>query len=261
MTLPIVSVERPLDLIGADNGRLDPALLVPVGPSGLLHHLAARSWYALHAAASTAGFSLTYSYGGTYRTYSQQEQLFRQRYTLTVLTGRPTKQWQGQTWYQMPNTAMAAVPGTSNHGLGLAVDTGIGSDPAHVTSITPRIDWMAANAPLYGWSWETLSEPWHVRLVTGDRIPTAVLAYENPTPAPSPAPTPDPQPSDGETDMYLIKAANGDPAVYLVIPTPRLPTGRARVHVTAAQWDAINLAYGPLCTVTDPAAYGPIIGA
>ncbi|MEI2775636.1 MAG: D-alanyl-D-alanine carboxypeptidase family protein [Tetrasphaera sp.] len=58
----------------------------------------------------------------------------------------------------------AATPGTSEHGLGKAVDLGCGindySNPAHL--------WMQRNAPLYGWfhpSWAaqggTLPEPWH----------------------------------------------------------------------------------------------------
>ena len=58
----------------------------------------------------------------------------------------------------------AATPGTSEHGLGLALDLcgGIQSfgGPAHL--------WMRQNAPLYGWfhpSWAqaggSLPEPWH----------------------------------------------------------------------------------------------------
>ena len=58
----------------------------------------------------------------------------------------------------------AAAPGTSNHGLGKALDLcgGINNfgHPAHA--------WMQQNAPLYGWfhpSWAaaggSLPEPWH----------------------------------------------------------------------------------------------------
>ena len=60
--------------------------------------------------------------------------------------------------------ARAAAPGTSNHGLGKALDLcgGINNfgHPAHA--------WMQQNAPLYGWfhpSWAaaggSLPEPWH----------------------------------------------------------------------------------------------------
>jgi LAS superfamily LD-carboxypeptidase LdcB len=59
---------------------------------------------------------------------------------------------------------LAATPGTSQHGLGLAVDLcgGVQSfaAPAHL--------WMQQNAPLYGWfhpAWAeptgTMPEPWH----------------------------------------------------------------------------------------------------
>ncbi len=58
----------------------------------------------------------------------------------------------------------AAAPGTSNHGVGVALDLcgGVNSfgHPAHL--------WMQQNAPLYGWfhpSWAaaggSLPEPWH----------------------------------------------------------------------------------------------------
>lgn len=211
MLLPVASVERPLDLISADNGNLSPDLLVSVGLSGALHHYAARAWRALCAAASASGFSLTYTYGGTYRTYSQQVQLFKQRYTLTVLAGRPTKQWLGQTWYQLPNTAMAAVPGTSNHGFGLAVDTALGSDPSHATGIDPRLDWMLAHAPTYGWSWEAQSEPWHIRYVTGDHTPQAVLAYEGPQKQPTT--TPAPPEDDMPTNLHV--SCEGNPEILV----------------------------------------------
>lgn len=254
VSLPVVAVERPLDLIGVDNGNLAPGLLEPIGPSGMLHHLAARSWRAMQAAARGAGFSLTYSYGGTYRTYSQQEQLFRQRYTLTPLAGRPTKQWQGSTWWQLPNTAMAAVPGTSNHGLGLAVDTGIGPDPAHVTSITPRIDWMEANAPRFGWSWETLSEIWHVRYIAGDRIPAAVVAYELGAAVPAPAPQPQPPHLEDDTMPTITNSEPGlgDPyKVKFVL----MPDGTLR-HLGFDEWRARGSVEGIPWTNAQIAAAG-----
>lgn len=65
MTLPIAPVTLPADLVGQPNGRIDAALLVDVGPSGLLHHTAARAWRALVADAAANGLPLTYTYGGT----------------------------------------------------------------------------------------------------------------------------------------------------------------------------------------------------
>lgn len=63
---------------------------------------------------------------------------------------------------------LAAVPGTSNHGLGLAVDLGGGINRFG----TKEHQWMAANAPAYGWvnpSWArqggSKPEPWHWEFV------------------------------------------------------------------------------------------------
>jgi LAS superfamily LD-carboxypeptidase LdcB len=60
--------------------------------------------------------------------------------------------------------ALAAVPGTSNHGWGLAVDLCGGIN----TAGTPQSQWMADNAGRYGWvhpSWAAQGgekpEPWH----------------------------------------------------------------------------------------------------
>lgn len=59
---------------------------------------------------------------------------------------------------------LAAVPGTSNHGWGTAVDLCGGVERFG----TPQHEWMRANAPLYGWfhpSWAqpggSRPEPWH----------------------------------------------------------------------------------------------------
>lgn len=58
----------------------------------------------------------------------------------------------------------------SNHGLGIAID---------FTSPTSAfLNWLIANAHLYGYSWELKSEPWHLRYVAGDSIPRATLDYE-----------------------------------------------------------------------------------
>src|SRR4029453_13479957 len=107
----------------------------------------------------------------SYRTLEQQTQTFKSRYTRDFLAGRPFRRFQGHKWFQRPDTAVAAVPGTSNHGLGLAVDV------AGATGA--RLDWLLAHAADYGWSWGTQSEGWHIRYCSGDAIPAAVrLAQE-----------------------------------------------------------------------------------
>jgi len=173
---------RPSDLKGWENGKISKCLLSKIKPTGQLHHLAARSWHALRDAAWKDGILLSLSQG--YRTYDQQVALFKSRYTTDVLPGRPTKRWQGQVWYQRPKTAMAAVPGTSNHGWALALDLAIDADGDEafewpVKSIDKKaIDWLLKNAETYGWAWEVKSEPWHLVYVAGDNLPQAVVAWE-----------------------------------------------------------------------------------
>ena len=184
-------------------------MLTVVHGGGKLHHLAARAWKALVAAGwAEVGLPLTFTYGGTYRSYQAQETLFRSRYDQT---GKTTvcKTWNGQRWCKKSaGLATAATPGTSNHGWGLAIDTawdrdlsdGIGPDDAAYIESHPGWQWLLANAARFGFSWELQSEPWHLRYVAGDAVPAAVLAFEAP-PAPL---TPDPQPEPEDDDMAMI---------------------------------------------------------
>jgi hypothetical protein len=61
---------------------------------------------------------------------------------------------------------MAAVPGTSSHGQGLAVDI---NSWVYGNGDTDRHRWLVANAPRFGWSWELVGKPsgerWHFNYV------------------------------------------------------------------------------------------------
>lgn len=127
-----------------------------------------------------------------YRSYESQVAIFAARNTTTYLPGRPVSIWNGRKWYRKPGTASAAVPGTSNHGWGQALDLGSGVNSS-LTS--PEYLWMRANAPRFGWThpaWARRSaslEPWHWEGVTvaayvGNVIGTlpAPLAPTPPTP-------------------------------------------------------------------------------
>ncbi len=212
MPLTILPVTLPRSLVGVDNGRLPATMLEQVGPRGFLHPNAARCWRALCAEGATKGYHLTYTYGGCYRSFEQQRDLFVSRYQTTPINGRPWKMWNGIRWYQRPNTAMAAVPGTSNHGLGLAVDAALDGDlsdgvgPDDAASIAPALPWFEVAAVRYGFSFEAQSEPWHIRLVVGDVVPAAVLAYEESLKPPAP-PLP---PIDLESDRMFILVGNAD---------------------------------------------------
>lgn len=163
-TYPIKPVKLPKDLANVTNGNLPLELLRPFGPSGVLHRRAARQATAMVNAAKKAGIDLTYTYGGTYRTYAQQVQLFLQRFEKGYVGGAVNKQYLGEWYHLKPGMANAAAPGTSLHGWGLAVDFASGTHPDNAKSLTPQaLSWLLANADRYGFSWELQSEPWHLR--------------------------------------------------------------------------------------------------
>jgi len=111
---------------------------------------------------------------GRYRSYERQEALFLERYTTTPIEGRPTKTWNGIVWYQKPGVAMAATPGTSNHGLGLADD--VAEDPDQFDGTAPvflddrTLTWMRDNAADFGFGLETRKERWHWHWTGGNAL-------------------------------------------------------------------------------------------
>lgn len=123
------------------NGQIPPsALCALLGAPGESLRPAAASAFNAMSKAYQRDTGHTICVTDSYRSYAQQ-----------VVTKGNRGMW-------------AAAPGSSNHGLGKALDLcgGINSfgHPAHM--------WMQQNAPLYGWfhpSWAasggTLPEPWH----------------------------------------------------------------------------------------------------
>lgn len=129
---------------GYSNGNIPARALTPVSAtvagSGYLRTDAARQYLALSLAFSNAvGRPLAITEG--YRAYSRQ-----------------VDYWNA---YQNGTGNLAAYPGTSNHGWGIACDFGAGV--ATAGSAAKR--WMDANAPSYGWvpTGNSFSrpEPWH----------------------------------------------------------------------------------------------------
>lgn len=184
MAYPVRTVNRPACLNGRPNGQLDDILVDTPAPGVTwpcrLVPPAARAWRALSAAASEAGHTLKPSGAhDSYRPYATQERIFLQRF-VNYDTGRARRVWRGRNWWLKPGMALAAVPGTSNHGWGLAVDTGEETDGDSGTESIDRgtLDWLLANEERFGFSHEVQSEPWHIRYFAGDNIPQAVVDYE-----------------------------------------------------------------------------------
>lgn len=167
-SFPMQRASVPDWVVPFGNGKIPVDRMIKVAPisSGLLVPEAAGAWRGLQNAAQAAGWNLTMT--GAYRSYDQQVSLFQQRYT-DVPNGGSTKVWNGTTYWLNPKMAMAATPGTSNHGWGCAVDTalgGYGNDARPVAADAAFMEWVVKNAADFGWSWEVNSEPWHLHLVT-----------------------------------------------------------------------------------------------
>ena len=123
---------------GYPNGFIPLTALCPIGV-GALRCDAAAAFSAMNEAYARA-FGTPLCVTSSYRTFDEQVRLYGEK------------------------PALAAVPGTSNHGWGLALDLCGG-----VQSFgTAQYSWLAANAPAFGWvnpSWARpgggREEPWH----------------------------------------------------------------------------------------------------
>ncbi len=125
---------------GFPNGLIPFSALCPIGTGS--HRLRCDAAYTFGAmnAAFAAAFGRPLCVTDSYRTFGQQIDLYARK------------------------PALAAVPGTSNHGWGLALDLCGGIQ----SFATPEFAWMAANASSFGWvhpPWAApgrgREEPWH----------------------------------------------------------------------------------------------------
>lgn len=191
---PVSPITLPASLACVRNGELPSSALTTIGTGGRLEHTAARAWAALFIAGQADGVGpFTWTPGGTYRPLSGQVSGFAERWSSVPQQGLPpvTAFYNGGTYYlrtyqdsrgQWRYVARSAIPGTSDHGLGIAVDIALGDSQAEAQPITPALPWLVRNAASLGWSWEaatrTPQEPWHLRYFAGDAIPQRVLDIE-----------------------------------------------------------------------------------
>jgi cell wall-associated NlpC family hydrolase len=125
---------------GYPNGLIPPSAMCPLGVGDHRLRCDAAAAYRAMSAAFAGAFGGPICITDSYRTYASQVTLYGQK------------------------PALAAVPGTSNHGWGLAVDLCGGID--HYD--TPQYLWMKANAGRFGFlhpDWAEpgngREEPWH----------------------------------------------------------------------------------------------------
>ena len=186
--------------IGADKLRQVPG---PAGTSPWLEHRVAEAWLALVATAARAGFVMSHT--GCYRPYGRQVDLFLERH---VEDPNGPKWWDGRRWRLKAGAANAAIPGTSPHGLGCAIDVSLGGFGKDAKSVTEAWAlWALDVVPAYGFLWSLQSEPWHIQWVYGDDVPPALRF----TP---PAPVPDPVEDDVR---YLFLDAPGRPGAIVAL--------------------------------------------
>lgn len=177
MTMVVIPIQAyPSVLAGQKNGQLPETILrhlvVPNQPEVVLINPPMRGWMALrHYVALEGAILKTSGKYDSYRPLWVQTDIFQQRYQ-EEYTPWGTKTCSGKTWYKVSrNVATAACPGTSNHGWAMATDCDL-DDP----KVLPALEKWAVKC---GFSWELIpEEPWHIRWVTGDLVPQAVLDYE-----------------------------------------------------------------------------------
>lgn len=125
---------------GYPNGLIPPSAMCSLGVGGHQLRCDAAAAYRAMSAAFAADMGAPICITDSYRTYASQVDLYGRK------------------------PALAAVPGTSNHGWGLAVDLCGGIDEFG----TPQYQWMVANAGRFGYLHPTWAdpgngreEPWH----------------------------------------------------------------------------------------------------
>lgn len=167
---PDKEAELPSDLEGQRNGELDGVILQPV-IGGWLHWRAAQAWDAMRAAALADGVLLEPAHHhDVYRPLAMQKRVFLANYQEQQVADEHTVTWQGKHWRRKADHPLTRVPGTSQHGLGLAVDIHQSRSPA-------RMAWLKQNAARYGWRWTVPNEPWHMEYGAGDLPPVAVTDH------------------------------------------------------------------------------------
>lgn len=171
---PVRPVRLPADMAKVKPGEVPPYLLRSIRPYGRLHWLAAQAWEAMRKQAHKEGIRplKPTSVADTYRDLVTQERGFLARYTTAPISNSTSiRMYKGQRYYLKPGLAPMAVPGTSRHNLGLAIDVA----DAH----GERLRWLEEVALTFGFCWEFRDgrEPWHIVYFKAESIPARVQQW------------------------------------------------------------------------------------
>lgn len=175
MPLVVAPIKFCSHLAGKKPSEVTPDILRKCSGDGKMELCAADAWDAMVAAATADGITLKpTSLGDQYRSIEQQKKAFLQRYRKEPVANSTSRTWNGQKWWLKRGFAPLAAPNDdpktcSRHMLGLAVD---------VANATGKVlKWLQDNNEKFGFSHEVQSEPWHIRYVAGDDVPSAVLEF------------------------------------------------------------------------------------
>jgi hypothetical protein len=126
------ALRPPAELLHYGNGRIPTARLAPIGVGGhRLYAPAAAAFNRMRAEAARVGVHLGVT--DSYRSYAQQVDLARRKGLYA-------------------SGGLAATPGKSNHGWGLALDLDVKSN---------GLAWLRQNAKRFGFAEAVPREPWH----------------------------------------------------------------------------------------------------
>lgn len=158
-----------LELDGYQNGNMDPDRLLKVGTC-VLERDAAYTYSLMKEAAEKDGISLRTD--GCYRTLRKQEAAYEKRCPVLEIpvyadNGVSGAKFQtGTKRARVCSGPLTAVPGTSNHGWGRAIDFRDRYDV--LNCYDKEFHWLRNNAHRFGWvhpAWahcgQDTQEPWH----------------------------------------------------------------------------------------------------
>lgn len=175
------------------NGKIPLYDLTALSVGGFLQANAAYWFEQWRIAAAKAGHNLTItSVADAYRNYAIQERIFLERYTPQKTGGgyyNDVRWFNNVRYVRKQGYAAAAIPGTSNHGKGLAVDLkSVGAEKG------AYYQWLASTGPSYGFTnteGRSVNELWH-------------WVHDNRAKPVAPAPTPPAIPNLPEVDEDML---------------------------------------------------------
>ena len=175
----------PEGITPAQNGKMPTDKLKKIHCGGYLYADAARAWLAmLRAAAKDNVFLNLNYYSRAYRPIERQMTLFKQRFVPVenannLSSGAIRVPFEGKIWQLKPDAVYAAIPGTSSHGYGLAIDI-------ENSGLDYVKNWLSKNVENFGFVREYNFEPWHYTYIKSrEGIPSRVLEIENLPPEPT----------------------------------------------------------------------------